>query len=58
MKDLSLKTLKVYYECQNNGTMNSDFESDMRDLAEKYNLTFYASGIDMTTGIRDLVFEV
>jgi len=58
MKDLSLKTLKVYYECQNNGTMNSDFESDIRDLAKKYGITFYASGMDMVTGVRDLAFDL
>jgi len=57
MKDLSLKTLKIYYECQDNGNMNKYFESDIRDLVKKYGLTFYASGMDMETGIRDMAFE-
>ena len=57
MKDLSLKTLKIYYECQDNGSINKYFESDMRDLAKKYGITFYASGMDMTTGIRDMAFR-
>jgi len=57
MEDLSLKTLKVYYECQDSGSINKYFESDIRDLVKKYGLTFYASGMDMETGIRDMAFE-
>jgi len=58
MKDVSLKTLKIYYECQDSGTINKYFDSDIRDLAKKYGITFYASGMDMETGIRDMAFRV
>ena len=57
MDDLSLKTLKVYYECKDSGKINKDFEQDIRDVAEKYDLTFYTSGMHMATGIRDLGFD-
>ena len=57
MKDVSLKTLKIYYECQDSGSMNQYFESHMRALAKKYGITFHASGMDMATGIRDMAFE-
>jgi len=57
MEDLSLKALKVYYECQDSGSINKYFESHIRDLAKKYGITFYASGMDMETGIRNMVFR-
>ena len=57
MEDVSLKTLKIYYECQDSGSINKYFDSHMRDLAKKYGITLYASGMDMTTGIRYMAFE-
>jgi len=57
MEDVSLKTLKVYYECQDSGSINKYFESHIRDLAKKYGITFYASSMEMETGIRDMAFE-
>ena len=57
MKDLSLKTLRVFYECQDSGNINEYFDKEMGELAEKYGLRFWASGVGLESGVRDLAFD-
>lgn len=56
IKDLSIEKLKMYYECADKGNINQYFDKDLRDLAKKYGIKFWASGMDFTTGIRDMAF--
>ncbi len=56
MKDLSLKTLKVYYECRDKGEINLYFDKEIRELAKKYGVPWYGQGMDIETGERDLAF--
>jgi len=58
MADLSLKTLKIHYECQDKGRINPYFDNAIKDLAKKYGIKLYGTGMDLTTGIRDLAFGI
>lgn len=55
--DLSLKDLRIYYKCQDKGEINQSFDKEIRELAKKYGLTFWASGINHTNGVRDVCFD-
>ena len=50
-----MKGLKIYYEDEQG--INSALDDDIRELAKKYGLKFYASGVDLTTGVRDMAFD-
>ena len=56
IEDLSIESLKVYYACADSGNINQHFDKEMRELAKKYGVKFWASGVDLTTGVRDLAF--
>jgi hypothetical protein len=55
--DLSLKRLTIYYECQDKGKINKYFDKEVRKLAKKYGLTFWASGMNQIAGVRDICFD-
>lgn len=56
MADLSLKSLKVVYVCQDKGKMNTHFDRAVRDLAKKFGIKWYAQGRDHENGNRDICF--
>jgi len=39
------------------GSINEYFDKDMRKLAKLYDVRFYASGVDLTNGVRDICFD-
>lgn len=56
MKDLSLKSLKVVYVCNEKGRINSSFDRAVMALAKKFGIKWYAQGREIKTGKRDLCF--
>ena len=56
MSDLSLKTLKVYYECRDKGEINPYFDKAVRELAKMYGIKWYGQSMEVETGVRDLCF--
>jgi len=57
MVDKSLTVLRVIYECQTAGALNYEFDRAMQNLAARFGLEFWASGMDMTSGERDLSYD-
>ena len=55
-KDLSLKKLKVIYECQDKGEINEYFDKEIRELGKKYGIKWQGQGMEIKTGIRDISF--
>lgn len=55
--DMSLKKLKIIYECANKGEINSYFDDAVKKLAKLYGLEWYGQGMEIETGIRDIVFK-
>ena len=49
-----IATLKVYYEDADK--INVLFDAEMKALANKYGLEFYASGVNIMNGVRDISF--
>ena len=56
MSDLSLKTLKIEYTCQDKGEINPYFDKAIKELAKMYGIPWYGQGRDHQTGVRDIAF--
>lgn len=54
--DLSIKSLKVIYETREMEPINPYFDAEVRKLAKKFGIKWYAQGVEAKTGIRDLAF--
>ena len=53
-----MEDLKVYYKTgyPKSNTISEAFDKEIEKLAEKYGLTFIASGVEIGKGIRDIHF--
>jgi hypothetical protein len=49
-------TVKIYY-LDKDRKINQELDNDLEKILLKHGLKRWASGIDMTTGERDLAFE-
>jgi len=54
--DMSLKKLKVIYECQDKGEINEYFDKEIRELGKKYGIKWNGQGMTHETGLRDISF--
>lgn len=55
MKAPSRNELRVYYKIK--GKINMALDKDIKAVLKKHGYHFYASGVDMINGIRDMAFD-
>lgn len=50
-----MKDLKIYYKTdEKKDTIDSSFDFLIENLAKEYGLSFFGSGVEIGTGIRDI----
>lgn len=55
---LKKSELRVFYHCENEGEMmDSDLDDHLIAMLKSFNYESWASGTDLTTGVRELAFE-
>ena len=57
LNPVTLDDLRVVYRCCEHGNLNPDFDRAMKALAADYGLEFWASGMELESGKRDLAFD-
>ena len=52
-----LSTLRVVYRCKEGAAINEKLDADIRILATKYGVSFWAGGVNLESGERDQCFD-
>ena len=56
--ELKKGELRVFYRCEDESRMlDSELDSDLIAILKRFNYESWASGTDLTTGVRELAFE-
>ena len=56
--ELKKGELRVFYRCAEEGKMlDSDLDNHLIAMLKSFNYESWASGTDLTTGVRELAFE-
>ena len=54
--ELKKGELRVFYRCEDESEMQ-DLDNHLIAMLKSFNCGFWASGTDLTTGVRELAFE-